>query len=260
MASWESVFQDDPKQPAFDHASIGSIGVSPLTVRYSVVRLAFAHHFLSFLFKTAQQHPMKHLSMSLLAFILVGCQGEQSKLSETTSVNPPGKETAVSAGGEPMASPDEDLVSDALSVEDQLTGMDATVGASPQGGIRSVTFMGSTVSPEALELVVDIPELVILSLSGTSVGDTEMERIGKLTNLKVLLIGGTQVTDDGLVHLSSLNNLERLGLGDTRISDTGLNHLHGLKNLKMLFLGETMVTDEGVAAFVAAVPECQIER
>lgn len=200
---------------------------------------------------------MKPVRELLVVLMLAGCQGgHEADTTEGVAETAPPAEAPVMAPSEvnevpAMAGP---------SVADKLTEMGAVVVPTADSGIKGVMLEELTVSSETIDLIVAVPDLEILSLSGTLAGDAELKRIGQLTNLKVLLLGGTKVTDEGLVHLEALTSLERLGLGGTQVTDAGLKHLESLTTLKKLFLAETQVTEEGVAAFQQAVPACEIER
>jgi Leucine-rich repeat (LRR) protein len=100
--------------------------------------------------------------------------------------------------------------------------------------------------PESVELA-NLPELAYLDLSYSSVNVPALAGLGQSPQLGSLLLRGATVTDEDLRWVGKIPSLEDLDLEETCITDAGLAHLTGLQSLRRLNLTSTLVTDAGLA-------------
>ncbi|PQO36940.1 hypothetical protein C5Y96_07195 [Blastopirellula marina] len=126
------------------------------------------------------------------------------------------------------------------------------------------------ISDEALTHLTDLPSLEQLYLGGSVRTDTEptlfharftdaaIDPVVKLTTLKILSLAKTDIGDEAVQKLPALTNLEVLFLLGTQVTDDSVEALSQMKSLKELYLQETAVTPEGLAQLRAALPETEI--
>ena len=133
-----------------------------------------------------------------------------------------------------------------------------------------------------LDALAGLKGLQSLDLAGLKITDAGVTRLKSLAGLSVLDLSRTEVSASGLktlpVHklhrlslhrakrvddsiaewLGDADRLEVLDLSETAVGDAGLTRLATMKSLRQVFLRGSRVTAEGVAAFRAALPQCQV--
>jgi Leucine-rich repeat (LRR) protein len=134
-----------------------------------------------------------------------------------------------------------------------------------KGSAGSLTHLDLSECPindeSSLEHLLAFQRLEILELWQTPLSDAGLEYVGQLPALKTLDISKCPaITSAGLEHLVGLGRLQQLDLSESKIDDAGLARLHGCKSLKSLTLKQVAVSADAIAAFQAALPECQIVR
>lgn len=129
---------------------------------------------------------------------------------------------------------------------------------------------GTQISDEALTHLTDLPSIEQLYLGGSVITDTEptlfharftdsaVDPVVQLTTLKVLSLAKTDIGDEAVKKLPALTNLEILFLLGTNVTDESVDALAQMKSLKELYLQETAVTPEGLQRLREALPETEI--
>ena len=145
------------------------------------------------------------------------------------------------------------------------------------GPLHHVYLLGPQTDDRKLEVLEDVPQLRILTLTNTRVTDEGLARLAHFRDLNCLYLGNIDHTKligpagerlatrplaggKGLGALNDLPNLQVVQLIGPGTSDDDLKGLVGLKHLRMLDLLDTRVTDEGVAELKRALPNCKISR
>ncbi|MBI1249642.1 hypothetical protein GC197_17595 [bacterium] len=129
---------------------------------------------------------------------------------------------------------------------------------------------GTQITDDALAHLTDLPKLQQLFVGGSVVTDTEptlfharftdaaVDPVVKLSTLKILSLARTDIGDESVKKLPVLTNLEILFLLGTNITDASVEPLSQMKSLKELYVEETAITPEGVAKLRAALPDTKI--
>jgi len=129
---------------------------------------------------------------------------------------------------------------------------------------------GTQISDEALTHLTDLPKLDQLYLGGSVITDTEptlfharftdaaIDPVVQLTSLKVLSLAKTDIGDEAVQKLPALTKLEVLFLLGTNVTDASIDALSQMKSLKELYLQETAITPAGLKRLRAALPETEI--
>lgn len=129
---------------------------------------------------------------------------------------------------------------------------------------------GTQISNEALIHLTELPKIEQLYLGGSVVTDTEptlfharftdeaIDPVLKLTSLKILSLAKTDIGDEAAKKLPALTNLEILFLLGTNITDESVDALSRMTSLKELYLQETSVTPEGLKRLRKALPQAEI--
>lgn len=129
---------------------------------------------------------------------------------------------------------------------------------------------GTQISDEAITHLTDLPSLEQLYLGGSVITDTEptlfharftdaaVDPVVELTSLKVLSLAKTDIGDEAVVKLPALTNLEVLYLLGTNVTDQSIDALSQMKSLQKLFLQETAITPAGLTRLRKALPETEI--
>lgn len=102
------------------------------------------------------------------------------------------------------------------------------------------------VIPGTLQHLLELSEVIDLSVGGSQLSDSDLRIIGQLKSLQRLRIGNwksTQITDGGVKWLSNLTDLRNLHLNAPRITDAAIEHLSCLTNLHSLSLTNSGITD-----------------
>ncbi len=141
-------------------------------------------------------------------------------------------------------------------------------------GLQHLTVLdlrGTQITDDALDHLTDLPKIEKLYVGGSVVTDTEptlfharftnaaVEPVVELSTLKLLSLAKTDIGDDAVRQLPKLTNLEVLYLLGTNITDDCLDALSQMKSLKALYLQETNVTPKGLEKLRAALPETEIQ-
>ncbi|QDU73290.1 Leucine Rich repeats (2 copies) [Bremerella volcania] len=129
---------------------------------------------------------------------------------------------------------------------------------------------GTQISDEALTHLTDLPSIEQLYLGGSVITDTEptlfharftdaaVDPVVQLTSLKILSLAKTDIGDEAVKKLPALTNLEVLFLLGTNVTDESVDALSQMKSLQELYLQETAVTPEGLKRLREALPETEI--
>jgi internalin A len=125
--------------------------------------------------------------------------------------------------------------------------------------LKTLNLIGTKVDDIAMQKLAEFKQLEVLDISFTNVTDAGFTHVAALSNLRSLTVSGDTITDDGLAEILRLTQLEELIIGRTNATDDGLKHLAKLPKLRALRLNENpKITKAGVAAFKAALPECNV--
>jgi hypothetical protein len=145
------------------------------------------------------------------------------------------------------------------------------------GPLDNVYLLGPMVNDENLEVLGELPELRVLTLTNTRVTDEGLLQLSRFPKLNCLYIGNIDhvkligpagaklntlplLTGKGLAKLKDLPNLQVIQLIGRLTADSDLHALHELKHLVFVDLMNTSVTDAGLAELKKALPNCKIGR
>lgn len=86
------------------------------------------------------------------------------------------------------------------------------------GAVWAVHYKGIG-DAEIRQLVkLDLPDLILLQVTGSQLSDDSFAALGKLSQLQELNLWGTKVTAAGLKHLAALTHLRKLNLTDCGVT------------------------------------------
>ena len=145
------------------------------------------------------------------------------------------------------------------------------------GPLDDVYFLGPQLDDKNLEVLRQVPELRVLTLTNTRVTDEGLAQLAGFPRLNCLYIGNIDhvkligpagarlntpplITGKGLVKLKDLPNLQVVQFIGPATTDRDLRALHELRHLVLVDLMNTSVTDAGVAELKRALPHCEISR
>ncbi|MAG32759.1 MAG: hypothetical protein CL908_17910 [Deltaproteobacteria bacterium] len=112
--------------------------------------------------------------------------------------------------------------------------------------LRDLNFTRLSIEDEDLAMLVHLPSLKRLTLTGCSVTDQGLEHVKGLPLLE-LGLRDTKVTDAGLPLVAEMRGLQRLDLNMlSGVTNEGLMHVGRLENLTFLRLNYTGTTGEGL--------------
>jgi serine/threonine protein kinase len=103
---------------------------------------------------------------------------------------------------------------------------------------------GDDLSGAALKVLLDLPPLQALSISGYESTDASLRALRGL-KVTALTLGGKGITDAGIDHLLTMPQLANLTLGETSVTDAGIILLKTLPALTGLSLDGGKLTEEG---------------
>ena len=126
------------------------------------------------------------------------------------------------------------------------------------GWLDAVSFEGTSVTNADLESLRGRQHLRLLELRGTEISDDGLRRLAGLEPLEAVGLAETKISDDGLLLVATFPNLTSLYLQKTAVTDAGLLHLQSMLTLRMVDLSGSQTTAQGVAAFRAALPQCDV--
>ena len=112
--------------------------------------------------------------------------------------------------------------------------------------VGALCFRRTTIKDSDMELISQIPGLVVLVLDETRIGDEGIKYLKDHPSLAHLYVNKTRISDKGLETLVTIPNLCDLHIWRGNITDEGCKSLAKIKNLYQLSLDGTMVTDVGV--------------
>ncbi len=110
----------------------------------------------------------------------------------------------------------------------------------------------------AVALIVEMPQLARLDLSGTRLTSNGLKHLAAVTHAKHLDFSNTSINSAGLAYLTGLTKLETLALRNTRIFGIAVGHLRQLKTLKHLDLRDTDFVAAEIEELKKALPDCQL--
>ncbi len=121
------------------------------------------------------------------------------------------------------------------------------------GANRGITGSG-------LAALQPLSRLRFVSVHNCALTDENLRQLKHLPQVTQWAIGGgSEWTNSGLKELAGPNHIQELLVDKSELSDEGLTHLATLPNLKLLRTRQSKVTADGLAAFLAARPECKLE-
>lgn len=112
--------------------------------------------------------------------------------------------------------------------------------------LESLSLAQTAVTGSEIELLLKLPKLNSLTLTGTRVDDTAMEKLAKMSQLESLDISYARVTDAGLKHVGALKHLRTLCVGGNPITDRGLEEIARLTQLSDLMITNANISDAGL--------------
>ncbi|MBA2113277.1 leucine-rich repeat domain-containing protein [Bremerella alba] len=136
--------------------------------------------------------------------------------------------------------------------------------------LEVLDLRGTQISDDALTHLTELPSLEQLYLGGSVITDTEptlfharftdaaVDPIVQLTSLKLLSLAKTDIGDQAAQKLPALTNLEILFLLGTNLTDKSVEAFAQMKSLKKLYLQETSITSEGLQRLREALPDTEI--
>jgi hypothetical protein len=143
------------------------------------------------------------------------------------------------------------------------------------GPLDNVYLLGPRTDDDALEVLGEVPDLRLLTLTNTRVTDQGLARLARYRRLNCLYIGNIDhktligpagarldtdplITGKGLASLKDLPDLQVVQLIGPSTTDEDVPSLKCLKHLILLDLKGTKVTEEGAADLRKALPGCKI--
>ncbi len=106
------------------------------------------------------------------------------------------------------------------------------------------------VGDDSWKFLLQLPNLVNLSLAETAVTDSWFARTGTFFKLKSLNLAKTRISDGALAYIAKFPALRFLSLTSTKITDRGCERLVGVARLGTLSLRNTRVTDQCVGTLL----------
>jgi len=103
--------------------------------------------------------------------------------------------------------------------------------------LRELGIQSSTLTPQALDALLEVPELQSLDLEGTSFDDAMAARINTSKSLRSLDVGATLLTRSGLEHICRMTQLRSLDLWATKITEADIDLLAKMPHLEYLSVG-----------------------
>lgn len=100
-----------------------------------------------------------------------------------------------------------------------------------------------------LELIVQCPQVVDLTMEGVSITDKGLEKLRALDQLNRLILNDCSISADGLRMLAEMplrETLLSIGLRGTKIKDDDLTWLKSFPKLERLDVSKTAVTDDSL--------------
>ena len=100
-----------------------------------------------------------------------------------------------------------------------------------------------------LDLIVQCPQVVDLTMEGVSITDKGLEKLRALDQLNRLILNDCSISSDGLQMLAKLplrETLLSIGLRGTKIKDDDLTWLKSFPKLERLDVSKTAVTDDSL--------------
>ena len=130
-------------------------------------------------------------------------------------------------------------------------------------GISSSSdFQRSTFPVEGAKHLLGLKKLESLTFVGTDLTDDAIEILSNIKTVRSVYLFGTRVTDTGIKAVAQMPQLDELQLSQ-QVTDAGLQELAAANSLKLLKLPLDIrppgITDAGLADFRKAHPTCKIE-
>jgi hypothetical protein len=158
------------------------------------------------------------------------------------------------AGGQapavPVAKPLPEIPAD---VRGRLEALGAKIDALPDG-YRIDVRRRPLFTDAALDVLVNCPEVVDLTMERVSITDGGLAKLEALPRLRRLILNDCPVTAEGLKTLAGLplrESLISIGLRGTKLKDSELDSLKMFTKLERLDISQTAITDASLPALEA---------
>lgn len=114
--------------------------------------------------------------------------------------------------------------------------------------LKTLKLGQTALNGNGLSLVLSLPQLTELDLSGTQVSDDTINReMVDGSNIQMLNLSNTKITNRSLSTLQRLVNLQKLGLAGCAVDDAGMQEISNA-NLTAINICGTEVTEHGIDA------------
>lgn len=164
------------------------------------------------------------------------------------------KDTAEPAASPPPAAPAaKPLPEVPAEVRGKLEALGAKIDALADG-YRIDVRRRPLFTDAALEVLVQCPEVVDLTMERVSITDQGLARLEALPRLRRLILNDCPLTAEGLKTLAGLplrKSLITLGLKGTKLKDSDLDALQMLTKLQRLDISQTAITDASLPSLKA---------
>jgi hypothetical protein len=124
--------------------------------------------------------------------------------------------------------------------------------------LEKLGAQNSSITPKALNALLQIPKLEDLDLEATNFDDDMAAIVSASKSIKHLAIGASRMTSKGLKKICEMSQLHSLDIWATDIAESDLDLLSNLSNLEYLSIGgyddQTVLTAKGVLPRLKEIP------
>ena len=193
--------------------------------------------------------------LALATFLLPGCgdvkmpdislpgsDSEAETVAEAEPATPPEREPVLPP--EPTITPEQVIASIKEKPSMQITDADLANLASLKSGreqIQELDLQSATVSSNAFQSMLALPQLRKLNLQATRLSDGHWLPLSQIQTLEWLNLTRTGINNSVLPHVAGLQNLKHLNLSETFINDEGFAVLAPLTSLEEVNVSATDV-------------------
>lgn len=103
--------------------------------------------------------------------------------------------------------------------------------------LEVIQFREQLLSKNSFQLLVNLPELIVLDISGCQFDQADLAQLTKCKRLRVLVLNGCALKSDGIVALSK-SSIEGISIVDSVITDEDFTRFHDISSLRWLVVGK----------------------